>query len=230
LSYHEIRAADTMNLEALGAFALLCFSSLLALLNPLSVAPLYLALTAGYTRAHQLRTLRTATLTGAIVLYFFAILGGALFQLFGITLEAFRIAGGIILFGIGMDMLQAKQSRVKATPEEEEEALQKEDIAITPLGIPLIVGPGSITTVMVLTGSATTGGHLVVLFITIPVVLAIVFAALAAAPRLVRHFGQTGLNVMTRIMGLLLTVIGVQFIIDGARPVILALLRAAGGA
>ncbi|MGI8843908.1 MAG: MarC family protein, partial [Gemmatimonadaceae bacterium] len=105
MSYHGILAAATMNLEALGAFALLCFSSLLALLNPLSVAPLYLALTAGYTRAHQLRTLRTAILTGAIVLYFFAILGGALFQLFGITLEAFRIAGGIILFGIGMDML-----------------------------------------------------------------------------------------------------------------------------
>jgi multiple antibiotic resistance protein len=127
-----------------------------------------------------------------------------------------------------MDMLQAKQSRVKATPEEEEEALHKEDIAITPLGIPLIVGPGSITTVMVLMGSATTVGHVTVLFATLIAVLGIVFAALAAAPLLLRRFGQTGLNVMTRIMGLLLTVIGVQFIIDGARPVLLAILRSAG--
>lgn len=215
-----------MNFEALGAFALLCFSSLLALLNPLSVAPIYLAMTAGYSRGHQLRTLRTAILTGGAVLLFFMLLGGTLFQLFGITLEAFRIAGGVILFGIGMDMLQAKQSRVKATPEEEEEALQKEDIAITPLGIPLIVGPGSITTVMVLMGSARTPAHVLVLFVTVLAVLGVVFAALATAPKLLKRFGQTGLNVMTRIMGLLLTVIGVQFIIDGARPVLLALIRA----
>lgn len=214
-----------MNLDALGAFALLCFSSLLALLNPLSVAPIYLSLTAGYTRDHQLRTLRTAILTGGLVLVFFALLGGTLFQLFGITLEAFRIAGGVILFGIGMDMLQAKQSRVKATPEEEEEAHHKDEIAITPLGIPLIVGPGSITTIMVLMGSASTGAHVLILFATLFAVLGIVFAALAMAPRLVTRFGQTGLNVMTRIMGLLLTVIGVQFIIDGARPVLLAVLR-----
>ena len=217
-----------MTVEALGAFALLCFSSLLALLNPLSVVPVFLSLTAGYTRSHQLRTLRTAVLAGGIVLYVFALLGGTLFQLFGITLEAFRIAGGIILFGIGMDMLQARQSRVKGTPEEAEEAMLKEEVAITPLGVPLIVGPGSITTVMVLMGSARTGAHVAVLFAMILVVLGVVYAALAMAPRLVRHFGQTGLNVMTRIMGLLLTVIGVQFIINGARPIVISILRGSG--
>ncbi|HET6679759.1 MAG TPA: NAAT family transporter, partial [Gemmatimonadaceae bacterium] len=213
-----------MSYDTLGAFALLCFSSLLAVLNPLSVAPIYLSLTDGYTRANQLRTLRTAITTGGVVLIFFSLLGGTLFQLFGITLEAFRIAGGVILFGIGIDMLQAKQSRVRATPEEEEEGLQKEDVAITPLGIPLIVGPGSITTVMVLTGSASTTWHLVVLFLAIVTILGIVFTVLAMAPRIVARVGQTGLNVMTRIMGLLLTVIGVQFIIDGAQPVLAAIL------
>jgi multiple antibiotic resistance protein len=215
-----------VSLDALGAFALLCFSSLLALLNPLSVAPLYLSMTAGYTAGHRRRTLRRAVLTGAVVLVLFALLGGTLFQLFGITLEAFRIAGGIILFGIGMDMLRAKQSRVEGTPEEAEEGLHKEDIGITPLGVPLIVGPGSITTVMVLMGSATTPAHIGVLFVAIVVALGIVFLALAAAPALVRYFGQTGLNVMTRIMGLLLTVIGAQFIIDGARPVLISILGA----
>lgn len=218
-----------MSYDTLGAFALLCFSSLLAVLNPLSVAPIYLSLTDGYTRANQLRTLRTAITTGGVVLIFFSLLGGTLFQLFGITLEAFRIAGGVILFGIGIDMLQAKQSRVRATPEEEEEGLQKEDVAITPLGIPLIVGPGSITTVMVLTGSASTTWHLVVLFLAIVTILGIVFAVLAMAPRIVARVGQTGLNVLTRIMGLLLTVIGVQFIIDGAQPVLAAILRASAG-
>ena len=160
------------------------------------------------------------------MLIVFALLGGTLFRVFGITLEAFRVAGGIILFGIGMDMLQAKQSRVKATPEEAEEAMHKEEVGITPLGVPLIVGPGSITTVMVLTGSATTTAQLVVLFLAIVASLAVVYIALAMSPLLLRHFGQTGLNVMTRIMGLLLTVIGVQFIIDGLRPLLIGILRA----
>lgn len=219
-----------MTLETLGAFALLCFSSLIAILNPLSVAPIFLSLTAGWAREHQMRTLRTAIFTGAVVLVVFALLGGTLFRLFGITLEAFRVAGGILLFGIGTDMLQAKQSRVKATPEEEEEALHKEEVAITPLGVPLIVGPGSITTVMVLMGSAATRMHVAVLFATIAVTLGIVYVALGAAPRLVTYFGQTGLNVVTRIMGLLLTVIGVQFIVDGLRPILVSILRASGAA
>lgn len=214
--------------DALIAFALICFSSLLALLNPLSVAPVFLSLTAGYARERQQRTLRTAILTGGIVLVLFALLGGTLFRMFGITLEAFRIAGGIILFGIGMDMLQAKPSRVKSTPEEAEEALQKDDIAITPLGVPLIVGPGSITTVMVLMGGATTGAHVAIVFAAIFGALGTVFLALLMSPLLIRHFGQTGLNVMTRLMGLLLTVIGVQFIVDGGRPILIGILRASG--
>jgi len=211
--------------EGLGAFALLCVTSLLALLNPLSVAPIYLSLTADYTPEHRRRTLSTAILTGGVVLFGFALVGGTLFQLFGITLEAFRIAGGFILFGIGMDMLQAKQSRVKATPEEEAEGLAKDEVAITPLGVPLIVGPGSITTVMVLMGGASTGAHVMVVFAAITVALAAVFLALGVAPYLLRRFGQTGLNVMTRIMGLLLTVIGVQFILDGARPILVSILQ-----
>lgn len=213
--------------EGLASFALLCVTSLLAITNPLSAAPVYLALTAGYTPQHQQRTLQIAVLTGAIVLVVFALLGGAIFQLFGITIHAFRIAGGILIFGIGMDMLQAKRSRVKTTPEEEEEGLAKEEVAITPLGIPMIVGPGAITTVMVLMGNATTAAHVVVVFGAIAVVLGSIYAALSAGPRLVRFFGQTGLNVMTRIMGLLLTVIAVQFIVDGTRPLVIDVLQAA---
>lgn len=213
----------------LGAFALLCFSSLLAIINPLSATPMYLALTDGYTAEHRRRSLRSAVITAFAVLAVFALLGGTIFQLFGITINAFRIAGGIIFFGIGLDMLQAKRSRVKATEEEEREGMSKEEIGITPLGIPMITGPGAITTVMVLMTQAVTAPRVVVVFAIVIVVLAITWVTLSAAPRLVGFFGQTGLNAMTRIMGLLVTVIGVQFIIDGARPILLEVLRQAGG-
>jgi len=214
--------------EELSAFALLCFTSLLAIINPLSATPMYLALTAGYTPANRRRTLRNAVLTAFVVLMVFAFVGGAIFQLFGITLDAFRIAGGVIFFGIGMDMLQAKRSRGKATEEEEQEGRVKEDVGITPLGIPMITGPGAITTVMVLMTQATDRERVAVVFASVVAVLAISYAVLAAAPRLVRFFGQTGLNVMTRIMGLLVTVIAVQFIVDGVRPILIGILKAAG--
>lgn len=148
--------------EPLGGFALLCFSSLLAIINPLSTAPLYLALTDGYPAEHRRRTLHSAVATAFVVLAVFALVGGTIFQLFGITIDAFRIAGGVIFFGIGMDMLQAKRSRVKATAEEEIEASTKTQVGVTPLGIPMITGPGAITTVMVLMTQATTLSHVAV--------------------------------------------------------------------
>jgi multiple antibiotic resistance protein len=214
-------------IEPLLAFALLCFSSLLAIINPLSAAPMYLALTDGYTAEHRRRTLRSAIVTAFLVLVVFALLGGTIFQLFGITIDAFRIAGGFIFFGIGMDMLQAKRSRVKATEEEEREATTREEVGVTPLGIPMISGPGAITTVMVLMTQAPTAARVAIVFASVVAVLAISWLALSAAPRLMRFFGQTGLNVMTRVMGLLVTVIAVQFIIDGARPILVDIVQRA---
>ncbi|MEX2584392.1 MAG: MarC family protein [Gemmatimonadota bacterium] len=215
--------------DPIAAFALLCFTSLLAIINPLSAAPMYLALTDGYTPEHRRRTLRSAIVTAFVVLLVFALLGGTIFQLFGITIDAFRIAGGIIFFGIGMDMLQAKRSRGKATEEEEKEATTKDEVGITPLGIPMITGPGAITTVMVLMTQATSGVRLAIVFGAVVSVLTIAWLTLSAAPRLVSFFGQTGLNVMTRVMGLLVTVMAVQFIVDGARPILIGILRQAGG-
>lgn len=214
-------------MNELAAFALLCVSSLLAMINPISAAPMYLALTAGYAPAQRRRTLRSAVLTAFSVLLAFALLGGAIFQLFGITIDAFRIAGGIIFFGIGMDMLQAKRARGKTTEEEEQEGRTKTDVGVTPLGIPMITGPGAITTVMVLMTQANTRMHVVIVFGAVALVLFISYLTLLASPRLVRVFGQTGLNVMTRIMGLLVAVIGVQFVIDGVRPVLTGILEKA---
>lgn len=210
-----------------GAFALLCLTSLLAIINPLSATPMYLALTYGYTPEHRKRTIRSAVLTAFAVLTMFALLGGTIFQIFGITIHAFRIAGGIIFFGIGMDMLQAKRSRVKTTEEEEREGMTKEEVGVTPLGIPMITGPGAITTVMVLMTQARDAVFVGILFSAILAVLALTFLVLSTAPRVVGFFGQTGLNVMTRIMGLLVAVIAVQFIVDGSRPILTEIIRQA---
>lgn len=213
--------------QGVSAFAFLCLTSLFAITNPLSAAPVYLALTEDFSRSRRKKTLRTAIATAAGVLFLFAVLGGTIFQLFGITINAFRITGGVIVSAIGMDMLQAKRSRGKATRVEEEEAMEQDDVAITPLGIPMIVGPGAITTVMVLMTEAVTMAHIAVLFVAGAVVLGTIHAALSAAPRLVEFFGQTGLNVLTRIMGLLVAVIGVQFIVDGVQPILIDIMRAA---
>ncbi len=216
-------------MEPLGTFALLCFTSLLAILNPLSAVPLYLALTEGHTPAARRHTVHQAIPSAFVVLLVFAFVGGTIFQLFGITIDAFRIAGGILFFGIGLDMLQAKRSRVKTTEEEEREASTRPVVGVTPLGIPMLSGPGAITTVMVLMTQATTFSRVIVVFGAIVAVLLVAWIVLASAPTLIGHFGQTGLNVMTRIMGLLVTVIGVQFIIDGARPILIDVIRRAGG-
>src|SRR3954462_7870842 len=178
---------------SLGEFTLLCFPSLLSIINPLSGAPMYLALTDGYTPGQRRKTLRAGVVTAFVVMAVFALVGGAIFQLFGITIDAFRIAGGFIFFGIGMDMLQAKRNRGKATEEEEQEGKVRENVGVTPLGMPMITGPGAITTVMVLMTQAETPVRMAIVFGSMAVVLAITWITLMAAPRLVRFFGQTGL-------------------------------------
>jgi multiple antibiotic resistance protein len=153
--------------------------------------------------------------TAALVLLVFAVAGGAILAFFGITTHAFRIAGGIIFFGIGWDMLQARRSRVKATEEEELEGTTRDEIGIIPLGLPTIAGPGAITTVIVLMGQAEGPVQSLFIYGAIAVVLMVTGVALLLAPILLKRFGQTGLNVITRIMGLLVMVIGVQFVLDG---------------
>jgi multiple antibiotic resistance protein len=197
------------------SFALLAFSSLLAIVNPLSAGTIFLALSANQTFAERRRAVGTGLLTAAAVLVVFALAGGAILEFFGITTHAFKIAGGIIFFGIGWDMLQARRSRVKATEEEEAEGIEKDDIGIIPLGLPTIAGPGAITTVIVLMSQADSLAKTLAVYGAIAAVLIVTGVALLVAPLLLARFGQTGLNVMTRIMGLLVMVIGVQFVLDG---------------
>jgi multiple antibiotic resistance protein len=193
----------------------LAISSLLAIVNPLSAATIFLALSANLAPGDRRRAVGTGLATAALVLLVFAVAGGAILAFFGITTHAFRIAGGIIFFAIGWDMLQARRSRVKATEEEELEGATREDIGIIPLGLPTIAGPGAITTVIVLMAQAEGTVQSLYVYGSIAVVLLITGAALLLAPILLARFGQTGLNVVTRIMGLLVMVIGVQFVLDG---------------
>ncbi len=205
-------------------FAVLAFTSLLAIVNPVQAVPVCVALTSGYSAQHRVVTVRRAALTGLIVMLLFAAAGTWILRFFGITSEAFRIAGGILFFGIGADMLQAKRSRMKMTEEEELAGSAKEDVGIIPLGLPTLVGPGAITTVIALNGQAQHVQQKLAVYIAIVLVSAISWALLIAAPAVTRHIGTTGTNVMTRLMGLLVMVIGAQFVIDGLTVVARSIL------
>ena len=202
-------------METLGGFFALAFTSLLAIINPLGAVPVYLAITATYTQQQRRRTLLRALVTALLVLLAFATLGSLILRFFGITTYAFRIAGGIIFFGIGWDMLQARRVGVKTTVEEELEGTAKEDVGIIPLGLPTLAGPGAITTIIALLGQASTVAERTMVYVALVLVLLASWMILGAAPAILRRVSQTGLNVMTRIMGLLVTVIGVQFVLDG---------------
>lgn len=209
-----------MNLQ----FAILAFTSLLAIVNPLGAVPLYVALTAHYPKEQRRATLRRAITTGLAVLLVFALAGTYILEFFGITRQAFQVAGGILFFAVGWDMLQARRSRVKTTEEEESESSQRDDVGIIPLGLPTLAGPGVITTVIALNGQAETLLESIAVYAAIFLVLAICWITLAAAPMLTRRMGQTGMNVMTRLMGLLVMVIGAQFVINGVTTVVLDII------
>ena len=146
-----------------------------------------------------------------------AALGDALFAFLGISLGAFRIAGGILLFLLAVDMLLAKPSRQRTTPEETEEGTHKPDVSVFPLGIPMLAGPGSITVVMMSRATATTLLEHVMVFVGIAAVAVICWLVLRAAGRIERRLGQTGMNVLHRVFGLLLAAIAAQFVVDGIR-------------
>ena len=205
------------------AFAVLVVTSLLAIVDPIAAVPVYLSTTAGYSPAHRRSTLRLAVVTAIIALVGFGVLGTSILQFFGITTSAFRITGGLLFLGIGSDMLAARRSREKATASEEHEATHQEEVGIIPLGIPTLAGPGAITTVITLVAQTRVAWQRAVIVGAIVLVMLVTWVVLELAPLLFRRMGQTGLNVVTRLMGLLVMVIGVQFIIDGVREVVLSL-------
>jgi multiple antibiotic resistance protein len=199
------------------AFTLLSFSAIFFVVDPMAVIPVFMAMTRNDPPEKRREMARRASLTAFLVLSTFAVAGTLIFKVFGITLGAFKVAGGVLLLLTSTEMLRAQQPRTRVTPEEEQAGTEKEDVAIFPLAIPLLAGPGSIATVAALMGRA---GR--ILF-AVPVILSIAVTCLASylmlvsAERISRVLGVTGLSVMNRVIGLIIGAIAVQFMFDGLR-------------
>jgi multiple antibiotic resistance protein len=186
-------------------------------MNPIANIPIFMALTNGQTIAEQRSLARRSTLIAFCVVLFFSIFGHLILKALGITLDAFRIAGGILLFLIAFNLLEGKSSHVHTPrPAEHAEIVTKEDIAVVPLATPILAGPGTITTVITLSGnydSDLIGTLLVLLAFTF--IMLLTFLLFYHAPWLQEHLPQTTINLITRMMGLLLTVIAVQMVSTG---------------
>jgi multiple antibiotic resistance protein len=196
-------------------FSLLALSSIFFLVDPFAALPTFLAVTEGQDARRRIRTARKASLTAWVVLTVFAFIGQYIFRLFGISLPAFEIAGGIILLLIGLDMLEAKRSPTQETRTEAQAAVNKDDAGIVPMGIPMLAGPGAITTVMVLVGQVQTPWQMVAILGAIAITAAICLLVLGSADRVARALGQTGIRILVRVMGLLLVALAVQYFVNG---------------
>ena len=217
LGTNPIEALNELSTAPLVRFSVLALSSIFFLVDPLAAIPSFLAITEGADPARRKRMARKGALTCFIVLTTFAIAGQLIFRLFGITLPAFEIAGGVILLLIGLDMLQARRSATQEASGDTEEGAAKEDAVIVPLGIPMLAGPGSISTVMVLVGQAPSLWHWEMGAILGAIALTSLasYWVLAAASRVRQALGETGIRVLVRVMGLLLVALAMQYFVNG---------------
>src|SRR5271165_1772766 len=174
-------------------FSLIAFTSIFVLVDPVAAIPTFLAMTDGSEPASRRHMAVRAAWTCFIVLVTFSVAGTFIFRMFGITLAAFKIAGGVILAMIGLDMLKAKRSPTKETPGEAAEGSEKEDVGIVPLGVPMLAGPGSISTVMVLMSQNADWPHALIILCAIGATAAVSFAVLAAADRVSSYLHETGI-------------------------------------
>ena len=189
----------------------LIFTSILFIVDPFAVIPTFLAMTMRDSAAQRRVLARRGAWTCAITLIAFALGGSIIFKIFGITIGAFKIAGGVLIRLNALDMVQARRSQQR------EEGIQKDDIGIMPLGVPMLAGPGAISTVMVLALGAKSTAATVTVYVSILLTALITYLVLSAASMVERRLGQTGMRILTRLMGLVLSAIAVQFIIDGIK-------------
>jgi multiple antibiotic resistance protein len=195
----------------------LIFTSILFIVDPFAVIPTFLAMTVRDSPQQRRVLARRGAWTCAITLIAFALGGSLIFKIFGITIGAFKIAGGVLIGLNALDMVQARRSQQRETAVEKAEGIEKEDIGIMPLGVPMLAGPGAISTVMVLALGAKSPAATVAVYVSILLTALITYFVLAAASLVERRLGQTGMRILTRLMGLVLCAIAVQFIIDGVK-------------
>jgi multiple antibiotic resistance protein len=208
---NEIRTAPIVR------FSLLALSSIFFLVDPFAAIGSFLAITADADHARRKRMARKGAVTCFFVLTTFALAGQFIFHMFGITLPAFEVAGGLILLLIGLDMLEARRSPTQEALGDAEEGAAKEDAGIVPLGIPMLAGPGAISSVMVLVGEAPAlwSWEMSAILASIAVTALVSYFVLAGADRVRGVMGETGIRILVRIMGLLLVALAMQFFVNG---------------
>jgi len=204
------------------AFGLLGFTSFFTLINPLGAMPIFMTMTAELNPAERIKTARKASIVAFLTILFFAFTGQLLFKFFGISVNSLRVVGGVIFFMMGMDMLQARLTRVKIAENEVKKYVN--DISITPLAIPMICGPGAITNAIILMQDATTIDKKMVLVFSIFLVMLLTFLILYSSSKIIKALGETGNNVLMRLMGLIVMVIAVEFFFAGIKPVLIEIL------
>ncbi len=195
------------------------FVLLFVVIEPVSLVPLFGALTRGNTDRERRRIAMKSTILAAIILFVFAIAGDYLLKLLGITVDAFKIGGGLLLFMLAVDMVFARHSGLRsATVREQDEARYREDISVFPMAFPLLAGPGSLATVLLLTGEARGDWIMIsVMLGVLALVLVITLVLLLLTPQVMRVLGLTGANVISRLLGVVLVALAVQFVVDGVR-------------
>ena len=210
-------------METIFPFALWCFTSLFTITSPLSTMPVFLTMTQSLDEKERRAVAIRSTLVACCALLLFVLAGQFLFKFFGISTNGFRIVGGIIIFRIGFDMLQAKYTPMNLRKEEIKEYAN--DVSVAPLGIPLLCGPGAIANGIVLMQEAHSFEMKTALIVAIVLVYVVTFCLLRWAGQLVKFIGETGNNVMMRLMGLILMVIAVECFVSGARPILTEILH-----
>ena len=196
-------------------FFIFCLTTLFTLINPIGISPILIIMTERFPRKEKINIAKKGSLTAFITLILFSLLGSVIFNFFGITIEAFQIMGGILFFRNGLRMLDSKIGRSRTTPAEQEESEESDDIAISPIGIPLIAGPGAITAAMLLSSQTPQIYSYFTLIFSIFFVLSLVYLILRNGDVILKLLGTTGIRIIQRLMGLILMVIAVQFIING---------------
>lgn len=197
-------------------YTLLAFGSLFAIVSPFATVPIFLAVTEGENAEERLSLARRACVLAFILLLAFAVLGTRILGAFRVTVPALQIAGGLVILRVAFDMLSGVGRR-RLTPEERVEALEKDDVAVTPLAVPILCGPGTMTTGIVLGSQAVDPLHTTVFVVVGAVIYAITFGLLSVAVRNSSFLSPIGLRVVSRVMGLILAAIAVQFVLDGVR-------------
>lgn len=202
------------------SFGLSALVTLLAMVEPVGVVPVFLALTPAATPQTRRGIAWRAVAVASVIMALFAGAGPALLRALRVSIEAFQIAGGVLLFLIAVDMLFARRSGTRETPEESADALARQDVSVFPLAIPLLSGPGTITATLLLVGNAGGDpGKLMMLVAAMVVTMVATLGVLLGAEPVRRALGVTGINVFTRVMGILLSALAVQMILNGWRGI-----------